>query len=125
MKLSRWPALFAGVAFACGLVAQADARLDTAEPETYQPSIVSMYVTHGRSTSYNVTLSAWGPETGDNEHDVPEEVFNQLSIQHSACVSLYPGALHMRWYAITPACSSGYSADSKPADNTNDNTVSK
>ncbi|MBI3438563.1 MAG: hypothetical protein HY054_07950 [Proteobacteria bacterium] len=109
LKLSRWPAVLLGVAFACGVVAQADARLDTSVPQIFEPKIVSMYVSHGRSTSYHVTLSAWGPETGDNAHDVPEELFNQLSIQSSACVSIYPGALRMRWYVITPACSSGVS----------------
>lgn len=101
MKLSRWPAAFVGAAFAFGVIAQTDARLDTAVPETFEPKVVSMYVSHGRATSYHVTLSSWGPQTGDNSHDVPSDLYNQLSIEGAACVALYPGALHLRWYTIS------------------------
>ena len=106
MRLSRWPAAFVGAAFAFGVIAQADARLDVAAPETFETQVVSMYVSHGRSTAYPITRAPWGPEVGDNAHDVSADLYYRLSADSSACVALYPGALHLRWYTIS-ACGGG------------------
>jgi hypothetical protein len=100
-QIKYWPAAFVGVAYLFGVVAQADALLDSAPGETFQAQVISTYVSHGRSTSYSATLGPWGPETTDNTHDVSPALYAHLSFQREACVTLHPGALHLRWYAIS------------------------
>jgi hypothetical protein len=101
VDLKSWPAAMVGAAYALGAVAQADSLLDTAQAETFQTRVVSTYISHGRSTTYSATLAPWGPETSDNTHDVAPDLYAHLEFRGVACVTLHPGALHLRWYVIS------------------------
>jgi hypothetical protein len=101
LKLKTMPAAIAGVAFAFGLVAQADTLLDNAPSETFHANVLDTHVSHGRSTSYSATLGPWGPESSENYHGISSELYYQLSAGGEACVTLHPGALHLRWYVIS------------------------
>lgn len=66
----------------------------------FQTQVVEMHVSHGRSTTYSATLAPWGPETGDNNHSISSDLYDQLQPGGQACVVLHPGALHLRWFVI-------------------------
>src|SRR5581483_9794093 len=57
-----WIALlfFAGM-YSFGLGAALDTLGDRGQAQTYAAQVVGKHVSHGRSTSYSLTLSAWGP----------------------------------------------------------------
>lgn len=112
-QIKHWAAAFIGVAFVFGVVAQADAQFDAAPAETFQTRVVSTYISHGRSTTYSATLAPWGPETHDNTHDVGPALYAHLEFRGEACVTLHPGALHMRWYVISTCDGVSVASDGK------------
>jgi hypothetical protein len=51
--------LCCGYGYGAGL--QVNALLDRSTPKTYRVIVTGKYVSHGRSTSYNLKLAPWGP----------------------------------------------------------------
>ena len=83
-----------------GAATQADVRFDPSPGEAYRATVMDLRESHGRSTSYKVQLSPWGPLPGASWQDVPGSIYSAISAGDSLCPRLHPGALHERWFTI-------------------------
>jgi hypothetical protein len=68
----------------------------------YPAAVTGQRVSHGRSTSYYLTLSPWGPMTGAFETSVGRRLYNAVNLGDTVEVSLHSGWLHIPWYQVTP-----------------------
>jgi hypothetical protein len=94
--------LFAGP-YAYSVVVIADALPDRAEPASFTATVVGKHVSRGgRSTSYVLTLSPWGPIEGPNNLDTPASNYARVSIGDPVCLLLHPGVVHIEWYERIP-----------------------
>ena len=88
---------FAGM-YSFGFAVAADTLTDHAPSQTYAARVVGKHVTHGRSTSYTLTLSAWGPFEVNNRMGVSATTYGAFDIGDRICVALHPGSMHIPWY---------------------------
>ncbi|MFP5277394.1 MAG: hypothetical protein ACLGPM_09775 [Acidobacteriota bacterium] len=93
--------VFAGL-YSVGVVHTADTVPDHSIAEPYQAQVVRMYETHGRSTSYHLSLAPWGPMTNGNNVEVSYGTYHSVQVGDSVCIGLHPGYLHAPWYTLTP-----------------------
>jgi hypothetical protein len=93
-----------GAGLGAGAVALADVRFDTFAPTPFRATIVSMYVSHGKSTTYYLRLAPWGPMTAGGDVAVSRSQYLEFNPGDQACLALHSGALSMRWLTVD-ACS--------------------
>jgi hypothetical protein len=98
--------LFLAGPYAWGVAAAADTVPDKSVGTGYAAQVVSKHVTSGRSTSYYLDLSPWGPEQGKNDVSVSSSIYHKTSIGEQVCLQLHPGLLHVQWYTLV-ACEGG------------------
>jgi hypothetical protein len=95
-----------GFIAAYGLGVAIDAGLDAAPPQTYVATVADMWVSRGRSTSYELRLTPWGGD-GARTVSVSRELYGQLRLGASVCPVRHPGALALAWYQVAP-CATGF-----------------
>ena len=88
------------IAYGWGVLALADQQLDSAPASVYRSAIEGMRISHGKSTSYYLTLAPWGPQTQADEVDVGRRFYRTVSRGEIVCVLLHPGFLKARWFEI-------------------------
>jgi hypothetical protein len=85
-------------ALVAGSLAHADTLLDRAQPEVRRVHVTGKHMTTGKHTSYYVELD-WLPG-GGHQTDVTSEQYEQARTGKPALVAVFPGALHIPWYAV-------------------------
>lgn len=100
--------LLFGVDYGYGVATFADALGDERIVATYAPPITDKRVSHGKSTSYDLELGAWGGRTND-EQTVPKTFYDAAQVGDRVCIEVHPGRLGIRWYAVAGRgpCTSG------------------
>ena len=81
-------------------------RFDHVPATPFRAVVMEKQVTHGKSTSYSLMLSAWGPRTDEDWVNVPSPTYDAIQAGDQACLLLHPGFLHIRWFTVD-ACNSG------------------
>jgi len=94
--------LILGVLYSWGLAMTADALLDKSPPATYIAAVQDKHESHGRSTSYYLDLTPWGPFDRPNSVSVSHTTYDDAFIGERICLELRPGVLHVRWYQVVP-----------------------
>ena len=100
-RASGWIALVAmsGVwGFGAGL--GVDAALDGSPATVYRTAVMGHHVSHGRHTSYYLTLAPWGPQTEDDSVEVPWKTYAAFQVGDEVCVPLRAGTLGVAWYRV-------------------------
>lgn len=88
-----------GAAYGFGGMTYADVRFDQDSGQLFQTEVQGEHVSYGRhSTNYHLTLAPFGGFAQPFDAEVPRAVFQALKPGDTACVTLHPGALRMRWY---------------------------
>ena len=90
----------AGVAYGYGVIVEANARLDRSPGIPYTATVQNKQVISGRSTTYRLDLSSWGPKAGTNELDVSNSTYKQIKTGQTVQLNLKMGALGVRWYYL-------------------------
>jgi hypothetical protein len=101
-----WRLLAAGVltgAYAFGVLAQANVRLDQSPQAVLRSHVLEKHLGHSRITTYRLALAPWGPLTTPEDATVPAEVYDRVQVDDTVCVRLHDGALGLAWYAVA-AC---------------------
>jgi hypothetical protein len=93
--------LVIGGLYSVGVIHTADTVPDHSIPQPFQAQVLDMHVSHGRSTSYYLSLAPWGPMTSVSNVDVSPRTYNQVQVGDYVCLGLYPGFLHAPWYTLT------------------------
>lgn len=93
--------LVIGALYSIGVIHTADTVPDHSVPEPYQAQVLGEHISHGRSTSYVLSLAPWGPVTDSTNVDVSYRTYQSVSAGDTVCVNLHPGFLHAPWYTLT------------------------
>lgn len=84
-----------------GTVWNSNCYFDKSQPRIYQTTVLDHRISHGRSTSYYITIAPWGPIQQETEVDAGRWLYNNALIGDTVKVKLRPGLLHMPWYIVT------------------------
>jgi hypothetical protein len=79
---------------------EANARLDRSPGILYTATVQNKQIISGKSTTYELDLSSWGPKPGTNELDVSSSIYNQIQTGQTIKLKLKMGALGVRWYYL-------------------------
>jgi hypothetical protein len=93
--------IFAGM-LAYGGVAVSDVFFDHAKPTAYTASVVGGHVSSGKTTTYYLRLTPWGPVQTEDDVSVAESVYSAAHIGDQVCLSLSPGWLKAAWFRVVP-----------------------
>ena len=89
-----------GAFYVWGLIAQANALLDTSPARVFQVAVTGKHMSSGKSTTYYLRLEPWGPETTSQDVSVPSSLYDYADVGVTVCVDLYPGSLRIPWYEV-------------------------
>lgn len=73
---------------------------DRRPPVVYSATVLWHNVTHGKSTTYYLKLSPWGPRRDEEDVQVDPSFFHNVKNGDSVNVNLKPGLLHMPWFYL-------------------------
>ena len=76
---------------------QINALLDGSTPQTYRVVVTAKHVSHGKSTSYHLSLAPWGPRASGQDLMVPYSRYAVLKPGDTVCMLLRAGALGVAW----------------------------
>jgi len=100
-RLGILPVFFlVGIAYGYGAIVEANARLDRSPGIPYTATVQNKQIISGRSTTYRLDLSSWGPKAGINELDVSSSTYKQIKTGQTVQLNLKMGALGVRWYYL-------------------------
>ena len=89
-----------GAGLGYGAPGMIDTRFDTAQPQQFRATVSAMHISRGKSTSYYLSLTPWGPRTGPSDVSVSSSLYNQLNPGDEVCIALHAGALGVPWFAV-------------------------
>ena len=89
-----------GAFYGWGLIAQANALLDTSPARVFQVAVTGKHMSSGKTTTYYLRLEPWGPKTTSEDVTVPSPLYHYADVGVTVCVDLYPGALRIPWYEV-------------------------
>ncbi|AYL94024.1 hypothetical protein [Mucilaginibacter celer] len=75
-------------------------NFDYAAPKVYAAQVMSQRISTGKHTSYNLTLSKWGPKESE-EVEVSKSLYNEVKVGDMVEVNLKPGLLKIQWFYIS------------------------
>jgi len=93
-------AALAGAGLGFGVPALIDVRFDAAPAQPCHATVTSMYVSHGKSTSYHLRLGPWGAMPQGGGVQVSSSLYAALNPGDQVCIGLHPGALGLPWYTV-------------------------
>jgi hypothetical protein len=74
---------------------------DRSNPKVYSVAVVDKRVSSGKSSTYYLKVTPWGPELENNELTVSSELYDRVSPRDSVYIYLRPGNLNAPWYIIS------------------------
>jgi hypothetical protein len=87
---------------AWGLAVYANTALDRSQSQTFQSRVLKKFVERNKVTTYELTLSPWGPQQEVARSSVPRAVYDQVKLGGEVRVQLRAGSLGMPWFEIDP-----------------------
>ncbi|MGC8550220.1 MAG: hypothetical protein ACP5M4_11025 [Acidobacteriaceae bacterium] len=92
--------LVAGALYSIGVIHTADTLPDHSIPEPFQAQVLDMHESHGRSTSYYLSIAPWGPVTNGTDVEVSYHTYHSVSPGDTVCINLHSGYLQAPWYTL-------------------------
>ncbi|QTE40188.1 hypothetical protein J3L18_14390 [Mucilaginibacter gossypii] len=75
-------------------------NFDYAEPKVYTARVLNQRVLTGKHTSYELTLSKWGPKESE-ETEVSKSLYYQVKVGDTVYINLKPGLFKMPWFYVS------------------------
>jgi len=94
-------ALIFAVAYGLGAASAINCDFDQAKPKIYGVKVIDHYVTHGKSTSYHITINEWRDGYSSENITVSESFYDNATVGSMVNVNLKPGLLNIPWYYVT------------------------
>lgn len=89
-----------GVAYGYGVIVEANAWLDRSPGISYTATVQNKQIISGKSITYELDLSSWGPKNGTNKLNVSSSIYKQVQTGQTVQLKLKKGALGVRWYYL-------------------------
>jgi hypothetical protein len=87
--------------FGFGSVLQVNGMFDDSTLRVYNARVLGHRVSHGKSNSYYLTLSAWGSRQYTKEVEVDQSLYDIKNIGDSVKVNFKEGKLHIPWFTVS------------------------
>jgi len=94
-------AVLIAAAYGLGSILQVNSGFDKSIAQVYPVTVIDHYVTHGKSTSYNITIDEWRPNHSSENIAVSESFYNNAPVGSKVNVNLKHGALDIPWYYVS------------------------
>jgi hypothetical protein len=99
-KYSTVILLLFSLVWASGATVFYNTYFDESVPSVFRTRIAGMRKSSGKHTSYHVKLEPWGPRTVAEDVEVSRGFYGAASVGNTVCVSLFSGALSVRWFTL-------------------------
>ena len=93
--------LFSG--YGLGGTAFINCLYDTSPATIYKAQVLDKRISSGKTTTYHLKLSSWGPRTEAEEVSVERDLYKYIEAGASVEVHLKPGLLEVLWYWVSTA----------------------
>jgi hypothetical protein len=94
-------AVIFSVVFGYGSVVSSNCLFDNVASDLHYARVLDHRISSGKSTSYYLTLSAWGAKPSGEEVSVASDLYYQVSKGDSVTVHIKKGTFNIPWYYIT------------------------
>ncbi len=99
-----WAQVFVAVlisgGYGYGSTVNINSVFDQSNPQTFSAKVIDQHISHGKSTSYHLTLSEWGQHQGTDNITVSESFYYQAQVGTFVKVYLKKGELNIPWYYV-------------------------
>jgi hypothetical protein len=86
--------------YAFGAIAATNHLLDHSMRSEVPVRILDKYQTHGKGAASYLTVSAWGPNAGNNDLKVDRNYYNHTAVGQTICIYVYQGAYRIHWFNV-------------------------
>lgn len=93
--------LMAVLFYSYGSVVTLNCTFDNSEPTVYHATILSKRAISGKTKSYYLELTPWGPQKEAEEVSVSEELYERLGSNDEVTVYFMKGYLDVPWFVVT------------------------
>jgi len=83
-----------------GSIRQINCGFDQSKTKVYEATVTHRRISSGRSTSYYLRLTPWGPVVNEQETEVRRNFYNKTEVGDTVQVNLKKGLLNIPWYFI-------------------------
>jgi hypothetical protein len=73
---------------------------DKSRPACYSAAVIDKRVSTGKTTSYYLKLTPWGPRNTGKEVDVSKDVYHSVGINDSVSIYVKNGAMKIPWFFV-------------------------
>jgi len=95
--------LIFGAFYGYGMLIEANCLLDRSASEIYTTRVLDKRAsTSGEFPSYYITVSAWGPRTGEHEINIRKSGYARIKVNDEIKIHLKSGMLSVPWFIIQP-----------------------
>ncbi len=91
------PALLYGF----GSILQLNCAFDDSRPKIYNAAILDQRESHGKRTSYYLTLGPWGPRDKTKEVEIHSYLYHYVQVGDTVQTNLKDGVLHIPWFFVS------------------------
>jgi hypothetical protein len=99
--------LFVSLPYSFGLAVVVNSMADRSKPDTYEVPVTGKHTESGKSTTYYLELSPWGPLNEPNNLSVSSAMYTDTAAGDAVCLALHSGRLHAQWYQLTDCPAEG------------------
>jgi hypothetical protein len=86
--------------YAYGALIYFNCYYDRSEPLVYNSIVRDRHVSHGKHTSYHLTLDPFIDNTPEREVDVPRSIYEQHEVGDAVRIYVFEGTLSIPWYFV-------------------------
>ncbi|MGZ3821024.1 MAG: PH domain-containing protein [Mucilaginibacter sp.] len=93
-------AVLISAAYGFGSTMEVNTIFDKSDPQTYTTTVIDQHIHTGKSTTYYLTLNAWGPHLATGDVSVSKSFYYRAQVGTTINVYLKKGTLNIPWYYI-------------------------
>lgn len=88
------------LAYSYGTVITLNAVYDLSPAQVYKAAVIKKRISSGKSTTYYLAVTPWGPEVAGDEVTVSKELYNTTSINDSVNIYFKKGRFSIPWFEV-------------------------
>lgn len=92
--------VFMALFYTFGCVNLINCGYDKSPDNIYKAAVIGHHISHGKSTSYYLYLSTWGPCHEQKQVSVSGTMYDDTPVGDSVKIDLKPGLLHIPWFVV-------------------------
>jgi hypothetical protein len=89
------------VGYTFGAIITVNGHFDHSEPETFHAKILDKHISSGKTTTYYLTLSSWGPFEENTDVTVTSDQYESFYPGNEVIVYQHPGVFRIPWYYVS------------------------